>query len=202
MSLLLGLTGGIGSGKSLAAKFFKELGAYIIDADKLSRELVRPGQPALNEIIENFGDDILDSNGNLNRGELAKIIFKDANKKSSLENILHPKIIKMEQEEYARISNSDSSAIVIIEAALLIESENYKNVDKVIVIQSNEAQQLDRILSRSDLNRDQAEARIKNQMKLEEKNKFADFLLENNSTPEILRQNVHELYKKIQALNN
>lgn len=202
MSLLVGLTGGIGSGKSLAARFFKELGAHIIDADKLSRDLVRPGQPALREIIEIFGEDIIDSDGNLNRGELAKIIFKDVKKKAALELILHPKIIKMEQEEYARISNSDPSAIVIIEAALLIESGNYKNVDKVIVIQTSEEQQVARILARSNVSQDQAIARIKNQMRLEEKNKFADFLLENMSTPEDLKKNVHELYKKIREINN
>ncbi len=186
----------------MAARFFKELGAHIIDADKLSRDLVRPGQPALREIIEIFGEDIIDSDGNLNRGELAKIIFKDVKKKAALELILHPKIIKMEQEEYARISNSDPSAIVIIEAALLIESGNYKNVDKVIVIQTSEEQQVARILARSNVSQDQAIARIKNQMRLEEKNKFADFLLENMSTPEDLKKNVHELYKKIREINN
>ena len=146
MSLLVGLTGGIGSGKSLAARFFKDEGAYIIDADQLSRELVRPGKPALNEIVDVFGDFILKLDGTLNREKLSKIIFQDDRKKTALELILHPKIIEREHEEYSIIIANDPSAIVIIDAALLIESGNFESVDKVIVVQSSEEQQIKRIL--------------------------------------------------------
>lgn len=197
MSLLVGLTGGMGSGKSLAAKFFAEQGAHIIDADQLSRELVRPGQPALKEIVDVFGEDILDSNGNLDREALAKIIFDDTEKKSVLESILHPKVIMREQEKYLSISASDPSAIVIVDAALLIESGNYKNVDKVIVVQSKEKQQVQRILSRGSQSYDQAIARIKNQMNFKEKSKYADYILDNQSQPEDLRQKVQGIYAKL-----
>ena len=124
MSLLVGLTGGIGSGKSLAASFFKELGAHIIDADQLSRDLVHPGQTALKEIVNYFGKNILDPTGNLDRRKLAKIVFQDPGKKSILEGILHPKIFKKEQEVFIEICTKDPFAIVIIDAALLIESGN------------------------------------------------------------------------------
>ena len=197
MSLLVGLTGGIGSGKSLAARFFKEEGAYIIDADKLSRDLVQPGKPALKEIVEFFGDFILELDGTLNREKLAKIIFQDINKKKALEVILHPKIIEKEQEEYSIIRANDPSAIVIIDAALLIESGNFKCVDKVIVVQSSEEQQVKRILSRSSLTYNQVLARIKNQMSLADKNKYADFILDNRLQPEDLMKNVVEVYKKL-----
>ena len=197
MSLLVGLTGGMGSGKSLAAKFFAEQGAHIIDADQLSRELVRPGQPALKEIVDVFGEDILDSNGNLDREALAKIIFDDTEKKSVLELILHTKVIMREQEKYLSISASDPSAIVIVDAALLIESGNYKNVDKVIVVQSKEKQQVQRILSRGSQSYDQAIARIKNQMNFKEKSKYADYILDNQSQPEDLRQKVQGIYAKL-----
>jgi len=197
VSLLVGLTGGIGSGKSLAARFFKEEGAYIIDADKLSRDLVQPSKPALKEIVDFFGDFILELDGTLNREKLAEIIFQDVNKKKALEVILHPKIIEKEQEEYSIIRANDPSAIVIIDAALLIESGNFKCVDKVIVMQSSEKQQVKRILSRSFLTYNQVVARIKNQMSLVDKNKYADFILDNRLQPEDLMKNVVEVYKKL-----
>lgn len=187
----------MGSGKSLAAKFFAEQGAHIIDADQLSRELVRPGQPALKEIVDVFGEDILDPSGNLDREALAKVIFEDTEKKSVLEGILHPKVIAREHEKYLSISASDPSAIVIVDAALLIESGNYKNVDKVIVVQSKEEEQVQRILSRGSQNYDQAIARIKNQMSFEDKSKYADYILDNQSQPEDLRQKVQEIYAKL-----
>ncbi|MBC8288462.1 MAG: dephospho-CoA kinase [Nitrospinae bacterium] len=201
MSLLIGLTGGIGSGKSLAAKFFKEQGAHIIDADQLSRDLVCPGQPALREIIDLFGECVLDPSGNLNREELAEFIFQDIEKKSALEAILHPKIIAKEQEIYLSIIASDPSAIVIIDAALLVESGNHKNVDKVIVVQSSEEQQVQRILDRSSLTPDQAVARIRNQMSLAEKNKYADFILNNQAQPDDLREEVRKLHTNLLKLN-
>ena len=197
MSILVGLTGGMGSGKSLAAKFFAEQGAHIIDADQLSRELVRPGHPALKEIVDAFGEDILEPSGNLDREALAKIIFDDTENKSALEAILHPKVIVREQEKYLSICASNPSAIVIVDAALLIESGNYKNVDKVIVVQSREEQQIQRILSRGFQNYDQAIARIKNQMSFEEKSKYADYILDNQSQAEDLRQKVQEIYAKL-----
>jgi len=200
VSLLVGLTGGIGSGKSLAAKFFAEQGAHIIDADQLSRELVQPGQPALKEIVSAFGVFILDETGNLDREKLAEIIFQNPQKKSTLEAILHPRIIAKEREKYSNISAEDPSAIVIIDAALLIESGNYKNVDKVIVVNCSEEHQVQRILSRNSLNSDQAAARIKNQMSLKEKIKYADFILDNNSQPQDLRRNVHEVYTKLMEI--
>jgi len=197
VSLLVGLTGGMGSGKSLAAKFFAEQGAHIIDADQISRDLVRPGQPALKEIVDVFGEDILDPSGNLDREALAKIIFEDTEKKSILEAILHPKVLARERENYLSISTSNPSAIVIVDAALLIESGNYKNVDKVIVVQSKEEEQVQRILSRGSQSYDQAIARIKNQMSFEDKSKYADYILDNQSKPEDLRQKVHEIYAKL-----
>ena len=195
MSLLVGLTGGIGSGKSLAANYFKKQGAHIINADNLSRDLVRPGKPALKEIVGVFGKFVLSSDGSLNREELARIIFQDIAKKTALEEILHPKIFAKEQEKYLSITINDPSAIVIIDAALLIESGNFESVDKVIVIQATEEQQLQRILARCSLTHDQAVTRIKNQMSLADKNKYADFTLDNQSQPKDLMKKVEVLYK-------
>jgi len=201
VSLLVGLTGGMGCGKSLTATFFKQLGVHIIDADQVCRDLVRPGQTALKEITQYFGNDILDSSGNLDRGRLAKIVFQDLEKKSALEKILHPKVLEQEQKEYLKISTEDPLAIVIIDAALLIESGNHKNVDKVIVVQCSEEAQVQRVLSRNTLNLDETLARIKNQMSLAEKSNYADFILDNDLRPQDLMQKVQELYPKLLAIS-
>ena len=152
---------------------------------------------ALKEIVDAFGEDILEPSGNLDREALAKIIFDDTENKFVLEAILHPKVIVREQEMYLSISASNPSAIVIVDAALLIESGNYKNVDKVVVVQSREEQQIQRILSRGFQTYDQAIARIKNQMSFEEKSKYADYILDNQSQVEDLRLKVQEMYAKL-----
>ena len=197
MSLLIGLTGGIGSGKSMAASFFEEFGAHIIDADKLSRDLVHPGQTALNEIVDYFGENILDTTGNLNRKKLAGIIFQKPDAKLALEGILHPKIFAKEHEEFLSFSSRDPLAIVIIDAALLIESGHYKHVDRVILVRSSRETQIQRILNRNDFSIEEIDARINNQMSFEEKSEFADYILDNDLQPEDLRKNVQDLYPKL-----
>lgn len=197
MSLLVGLTGGIGSGKSLAASLFKELGAYIIDADQVCKDLVQPGKIALNEIVDNFGNSILSPDGNLDRKKLSEIVFHDPKKKFILEHILHPRVFEAEQKDYLEISSKDPLAIVIIDAALLIESNNYKQVDKVVVIRSDKESQIQRVLSRSTLNVDEIVARMENQMSLAGKIDYADFVLDNLNTEKDLRRNVQELYTKL-----
>ena len=164
MSLLVGLTGGMGSGKSLSASIFKELGAQILDADLICRKLVEPGQPALKEISEYFSENILDECGNLDRKTLARVIFNNLDKKRILEGILHPKVFKYEIDEYRTICKKNPKALVIVDAALLIESGNHKNMDKVIVVNTHENKHVERILSRGGLSRDEVLCRIKNQM--------------------------------------
>ncbi len=202
MSLLVGLTGGIGSGKSLAASFFKELGAHIIDADKLCKDLVQPGRTALNEIVDHFGVGVLDRTGNLDRKKLAQIVFHNSTQKSVLEGILHPKVIEEEQNEYRKIYREDSSALVIIDAALLIESGNYKHVDKVVVVRSSKDSQIQRVVSRNQFTFEEAVSRINSQMSFDEKVKYADFILNNDSNENELRKKVVDLYYKLVGISS
>ena len=197
MSLLVGLTGGMGSGKSLAATFFQELGAYVIDADLICRKLVEPGQPAMKEISEKFGNDIFDKTGKLNRKKLSQLIFYDSKKKEILENILHPKVFEIEKFDYKSICKENPKAIVIIDAALLIESGNYKEMDKVIVINVNEKARINRILSEGKWNYDEVVVRIQNQMASEEKIKYAHFVLDNSKSKESLKEEIKNLYAKL-----
>ena len=200
MSLLVGLTGGMGTGKTLAASIFKELGAHILDADMICRKLVEPGQPALKEISEFFGENILDKSRNLDRKKLAQVIFNDPDKKKILENILHPKVFAFEKEKYKNICKNNPNALVIIDAALLIESGNYKNMDKVVVISTDENKQIERILARGGLHKDEIVSRINNQMPSHEKKRYADFILDNSADKFQLRNQVEGLYAKLNVL--
>ena len=200
MSLLVGLTGGMGTGKTLAASIFKELGAHILDADLICRKLVEPGQPALKEISECFGENILDKSRNLDRKKLAQIIFNDPHKKKILENILHPKVFSFEIDKYKNICKLNPSALVIIDAALIIESGNYKNMDKVVVVSADEKKQLERILARGGWGKDEIISRLNNQMPSKEKKRYADFILDNSSDKFQLRNQVEGLYAKLTLL--
>jgi dephospho-CoA kinase len=187
----------MGSGKTLVASTFKKLGAFIIDADILCRELVLRGQPALDLIVQTFGPDILDSAGNLDRKKMAAIIFDDAKRKQDLENILHPLVFSEEEKIYREIHQQNPQALVIIDAALLIESGNYKNVDKVVLVACDVETQVQRVLKRSAFNREEVLDRIRSQMPLAEKRKFADYIIDNSSTEEDLRESVEKLSQKL-----
>ena len=197
MSLLVGITGGMGSGKTLAAAIFLEFGAYILDADIICRKLVEPGQPALKEISKSFGKNIINKFGNLDRTKLAQVIFSDSKKKKELENILHPRVFEFEKLEYENICQKDPKALVIIDAALLIESGNYIRMDKVIVINTDKNTRIERVIARSSWKRDEVVARIDNQMPIKEKMKYADFVLDNFSDKISLRKKVKDLYEKL-----
>ena len=197
MSLLVGLTGGMGSGKSLAASYFKALGAQIIDADRISRELVAPGKPAWKEIIEEFGSNVLNPDQTLNRKQIAAIVFNDESKRKKLEDIIHLRVIVEERRLYEKYRQKNSRVLAVIDAALLIESGNYKNVDKVIVVQCGKEEQIRRVMERDGTARSEVENRLNSQMPLEEKVVFGDYILRNDDTRESLKSQVGELYRNL-----
>ena len=200
MSILIGLTGNIGSGKSLAASYFQELGAYIIDADLISRQLVVPHQPAWEEIIDEFGSEYLNPDKTLNKSKLAGVVFQNDKKRNALEGILHPRVIAEEQKIYSDRQRIDPEAVVIIESSLLIESQNYKNVDKVIVVQSTQELQIQRVMTRDGESRASVKNRLKSQMSLEGKLNYADYVLDNTSGRDLLKSQVHRLYSEFKSL--
>jgi len=200
MSILIGLTGNIGSGKSLTASYFKELGAYIIDADLISRELIIPHQPAWEEIVDKFGNEYLNPDKTLNRSKLAVEVFKSYKKRHDLEVILHHRVIAEEKKLYLDHQKIDPEAVVIIDSALLIESQNYKNVAKVIIVQSTQEVQIQRVMNRDGESRALVESRLKSQMSLEEKLNYADYVLDNTSGRDLLKSQVHRLYSEFKSL--
>ena len=201
MSVLVGLTGCMGAGKSLAASFFLEQGAYIIDADVICRELVKPGKPAWKEIFDTFGREYFNLDDSLNRKKLAALVFGSNNKRIALEAILHHRVIAEEKVRYHSYQKKYPNAVVIIDAALLIESGNYETTDKVIVIQSNEEVQIQRVMKRSSESRESVIKRLEQQMPLEEKLKYADYVLYNKSDQEYLKTQVFDLYLELLKLS-
>ena len=200
MSILIGLTGNIGSGKSLTAAYFKQLGAYIIDADLISRELVIPHQPAWEEIVDMFGNEYLNPDKTLNRSKLAVEAFQSDKKRHALEVILHHRVIAEEKNIYLDHQKIDPEAVVIIDSALLIESQNYKNVAKVIIVQSTEEVQIQRVMNRDGESRASVKNRLKSQMSLEEKLNYADYVIDNTSGRDLLKSRVHRLYSEFKSL--
>ncbi len=200
MSILIGLTGNIGSGKSLAASYFKELGAYIIDADLISRQLVAPNQPAWKEIVDKFGDEYLNPDKTLNRSKLAVEVFQNHKKRHVLEVILHHRVIAEEKKIYSDHQKINPEAVVIIDSALLIESQNYKNVAKVIIVQSTQELQIQRVVKRDGQSRTSVKSRLETQMSLEEKLKYADYVIDNTRGRDLLKSQVHRLYSEFKGL--
>ena len=200
MALLAGLTGSMGSGKTTVAKFFKSLGAYVLDADEICRSLVEPGKPAWREMIDLLGNEIVKDDQTLDRQKIADIVFKDPGKKKTLESILHPRVMEEEQVVYKEILKKDPDALVIIDAALLIESENYRKVDKVIVVGCDEKTQLSRIMKKNIFSREDAQRRLEQQMPFEYKIKYADYVILNNSELSVLKEKVEKLFRQLKQL--
>lgn len=190
---VIGLTGSIGSGKSTVALFFKELGAKVIDADLVARQVVEPGKPAINELKEAFGNTIIHDDGSLNRKLVAEIVFNSDEKRERLNSIIHPRIfdeIKNTIENY----REEGAEVVILEAALILEKKGLiKLIDELIVVSIDEQNQKKRLAERGDLTQDQINARIKSQLSNSEKIKHADYIIENNNGLE----NTHDQVKKI-----
>lgn len=197
--LLVGLTGGIASGKSLVGTIFGELGAQIIDADQLSREVVEPGQPAYQEIVTAFGAEILQPNGCLDRKKLGAQVFSDPEKRRRLESIMHPRIQALRRARCQALTDQGFDGIVIQDAALLIEVGAQNMVDRLVVVYVDEATQQERLMARDGLSEAQAQARIRSQMPLEEKARLAHYVVDNRGSPQDTRRQVEAIYRALAA---
>jgi len=200
VALLVGLTGGMGSGKTTVSKIFRELGAHVLDADEICRSLVKPGQPAWQEIVNLLGPGILREDQSLDRRKTADLVFNDPEKKQDLEAILHPRVMDEERALYNEILKTEPNALVIIDAALLIESGNYRKVDKVIVIACDEEVQVQRVTAQRGFAREDALRRMRLQMTLAEKIKFADFVIHNDAGLPELREKIETLFHQLKSM--
>jgi dephospho-CoA kinase len=195
--LRVGLTGSIGVGKSFVTSVFEELGCHVLDADQTAREVVMPDTPGLRALTDAFGEEILNTDGTLNRKRLGARIFTDQAERERLNHILHPFIIARQDEIMRGWEAEDPNGIGIIDAALMIESGGYKRFDKLIVVHCRPEVQLERLMLRDNLPRDEALRRINSQMPQEEKQKFADYLIDTSDGFELTRTQIVSVHQKL-----
>ncbi|GAB4293051.1 MAG: dephospho-CoA kinase [Myxococcota bacterium] len=193
---IIGLTGGIGSGKSEVAKIFKKLGFTLLDADELARDAVAPHSPALKKIRLAFGDSCFNKDGTLNRKKLAALVFTDPKKRKKLEDILHPQIFKL-FEERAKQLHKQGESLIIFDAALLIETRFYKSLDGLIVVLAPVETRVARIAKRNSANPDEILARINSQIDDRARKQAADWIIVNDSSLAELRKKVKSLAAEI-----
>jgi dephospho-CoA kinase len=192
----IGLTGGIASGKSTVSDLFLELGTDVIDTDVIARDVVKPGRPALDQIQQRFGDQVLDESGALNRSAMRRLVFSDNAARSDLEAILHPRI----GAEVRRQSRAADGIYQIIVVPLLVSSALLEFVDRVLVVDCEEEQQLDRLVARDSGTREEARRILAAQSSREERLEIADDVIRNDSDLEHLRREVTALDEKYRRL--
>ena len=180
--IIAGLTGGIASGKSTIARFLSEVGAQVVDADKIAREVVKPGTPGYDAVLAFFGRTILLPDGDIDRKRLGEIIFNDPNKKASLDAIVHPLVFERSAEMIAQIAAETPDAVVIMDIPLLMEANMGRDLEEVIVVYVSETLQLERLMNRDGIDEQAAMARIRSQMPIEEKRRRATVVIDNSGT--------------------
>lgn len=197
--LKVGLTGGLASGKSFVGQAFVGLGCYLIQADEIGREVMQPGGEAFEPIVREFGQGILAPDGSIDRKRLASIVFDSPERLAALNRLVHPPVIRRQDRMMEEIAARDPGAIVVAEAAVMIEAGAYKRLDKIVLAVCTEEQQVDRAMRRSGLSREEALARIRHQMPLEEKHSFADYVIDTSGTEEETLRQVREVYNLLRS---
>jgi dephospho-CoA kinase len=195
---VIGLTGGIASGKSFVADILEELGAVVIDADQLAREVVKPGAEPYRMIVEAFGRNVLQPDGTLDRKALGKIVFSDPDARKRLERITHPAIIRLAEKrlEGERLKGTD---VVFYMVPLLLEVGLTSSVDEVWVVYADDETQVERLMKRDKIGKDEALGKMAAQMPMDEKIRFGKVIIDNRGTPEETRRKVVELWKELKS---
>lgn len=194
---MVGLTGGLASGKTTVAGLFQECGAFVIHADQLARTVVAPGKPAWKEIVKIFGPRVLQADRTLDRATLAKLVFHHPRKLSVLNRIVHPRVAREQVRQTNAIARRHPNAVIIYDAALLIEAQAHERMDRVIVVTANQPIQLQRARQRDGLTKKEALGRIRGQLPLRTKRRFADYILNGTVPVTRLRPQVRQLYQEL-----
>jgi dephospho-CoA kinase len=199
--LIVGLTGGIGSGKSSAGRTFARLGTRLVDSDSLARRVVEPGREALTKIGERFGEGVIAADGTLDRARLRDIVFHDKKALADLNAIVHPSVYAEMAAEIEAYKKDPKGAILMLDIPLLYESGGERIVDKVVVVWVDRETQIARITARDGFSREEAVNRIEAQMDLDEKRRRADFVIDNTGTLADLERRVEEVFEELSALS-
>jgi dephospho-CoA kinase len=198
VSMVIGLTGGIATGKSTVSAMLAEHGATIIDSDRIARQVVQPGTPGLAKIVAHFGEEYLLPGGELNRTKLGQRIFSDEKARQRLMEITHPYIFA-EINTQIEHAQSQGEKMIVLDAPLLIETGLNRQVERVVLVYVDEETQIERLMKRDHLTREEAMRRIASQMSIEEKKRYADIIIDNRGSLKELEDQVERLFIKYQT---
>lgn len=199
MALIIGLTGGIATGKSTVAQMFKDYGIHVVDTDKISFDLLSKGSKAYNEVVELFGNEILFTNDDINRKRLGKIIFNDNIKRNELNSIIHPKVKSITLSE-VKTHKELGAKIVVIDVPLLFETDFVKLIDKSIVVYTTPKLQVERLIGRDSIEKEYALLKIDSQIPIDEKAKLADFVINNSESVLTTKKEFNKIIREIEAI--
>jgi len=197
--LHVGLTGGIACGKSTVAAMMRELGCRVLDADALARRLIEPGQPAYDEVLKEFGSQVRAADGRIDRAKLAAIVFANPARLERLNRIVHPRVVDALDRELAELARTEPGAVVVVEAALLIEASYHERLDRLVVAWCEPEQQVERLLARG-MAREEALRRIGAQMQLDQKRRMADDEIDCSGSLEETRRQVIGIVARLKQL--
>ena len=197
--LLVGLTGGIATGKSTVSELLRQLGCEIIDADRLARDVVEPEQPAWKQIVADFGRGVVNADGTLDRKKLGAIVFADPDRRKRLEAITHPAIRARFQARLDELAAQGFAGIVVFDAPVMIESGGYRNVDRLVVVVTDEATQASRLRTRDGTDDAEGRRKVASQMPLAEKAKLADYVIDNSGDRETTAAEVRRVFAALMA---
>ena len=200
--LKVGLTGGIGCGKSHILREFHKLGVYTIDADEIAHEVILPDQSAYEQILEIFGPEILASDRTINRKKLGERVFSNEQAREKLNQIVHPLVLEEEARRVAEIEEREDpkSPILMVDAALMVETGSYRKYDCVVVVYCTPQVQLQRVIARDRLSEEEALQRIQSQMPLLEKIKYADYIIENSGRLSETNEQIKHIFTELANL--
>lgn len=196
--MIIGLTGGIATGKSSVSNILKRLDQVVVDSDLIARQVVEPGQSAYHQIIDYFGAETVLPNGELNRAELGKRVFSNSEERRVLEEIIHPAVFTEIDRQVLEAQN-EGHRMVFLDVPLLIETGMHNRVDQVVVVYTSPETQIRRLMERDHIDHSDAIKRISAQMPIDEKRNYADMIIDNNGSMEHLEAQVEQMLKRLQT---
>jgi dephospho-CoA kinase len=198
--LRVGLTGGLASGKSFVGRALADLGCYLIEADKLGHQVMLPAGEAYDAIVREFGPAVLDAEGRISRRKLSGMVWGNPERLETLNSLVHPPVREREESRMAEIAQADPAAIVVVEAAILVETGRYKDFDRLIVVTCSAGQQMERALERGSYNKEEILARMSRQLPLEQKLSVADYVIDTSGAKEATLEQVRKVYSSLRSL--
>jgi dephospho-CoA kinase len=198
--LKVGLTGGLACGKTFVGQALADFGCHLIQADELGHQVLLPGGEAYADVVREFGPDILNGDGTIDRKRLAAEVFGKPERLAALNRLVHPQVFRREKELVERFAKADPHGIVLVEAAILIETGTYRSFDRLILVECEEEQQMERALKRDHSDRAEVLARLSRQMPMAEKRKFANYVIDTSGSKEDTLRRVREVYDALRRI--